>query len=83
MPIFVIPTSSAIRTCEPRNAVHGFSEVDSGLSVKSMCDKRIPPGEFKRASARPGGRSEGSGWSARIFQPSGEVDTAGKRDKVT
>ena len=83
MLISVKPTSSAIRTCEPRRAVHDLSEEDSELSVKSMYDKIIPLGELKRASARLGGRSEGSGWSARMFQPSGEADTAGKRDKVT
>jgi hypothetical protein len=51
--------------------------------MRSMCDNIIALGVLKRAKARLGGRREGSGWSASIVQPSGEVDTAGKRDKVT
>jgi hypothetical protein len=55
----------------------------SELSIRSKCDNIIPSGVLNRARARDGGRREGSGCSASIVQPSGEVDTAGKRDNVT
>jgi hypothetical protein len=55
----------------------------SELSMRSICDNIIPSGVLNRARARDGGRREGSGCSASIVQPSGEIDTAGKRDKVT
>jgi len=55
----------------------------SELSIRSICDRMTPLGVPKRAKARLGGRRAGSGSSARIVQPSGEVDMAGKRDNVT
>jgi hypothetical protein len=51
--------------------------------MRSICDNIMPSGVLNRARARDGGRRAGSGCSASIVQPSGEVDTAGKRDNVT
>jgi hypothetical protein len=72
-------------TGEPRSAVQFPSSVVDGdvLSIRSICDNIRPLDVSSRARARLGGERDGRGWSARIVQPSGDVEVEGERESVT